>query len=191
MIRSNLAVLLAERNLKITKVSKDTGISRTTLTTLSNNNSQGIQFDTLNTLCMYLKIEPNQLFSYLPFDISVDTLIPHMSEDNSGHVNIDYLKIELAIEESNKLQYLSLRGFMPNGFEIDLNRLEITIELANPYDGDIEERNKLIAKSLSCLTPSFISDLERDIVSHIGNYFLGDFEAWKDSDIRFYWNIDF
>ena len=65
MIRCNLAVLLAERNLRISKVSKDTGISRTTLTSLNNNYSQGIQFDTMNTLCLYLGVVPEKLISYI------------------------------------------------------------------------------------------------------------------------------
>ena len=46
MIACNLSVLLAERNLKISQVSKATGISRTTLTSLALNNAKGIQFDT-------------------------------------------------------------------------------------------------------------------------------------------------
>mgnify|MGYP000810235359 CR=1 FL=1 len=75
MIRSNLAVVLAEQGLRITKVSKDTGISRTTLTALANNQSQGIQFDTLNSLCMYLKVTPNQLISYYPIDIALFDVI--------------------------------------------------------------------------------------------------------------------
>ena len=62
MIVCNLAVLLAERGLKITKVSKDTGLSRTTLTALYYNRGQGIQLDTMDTLCNYLKITPNELF---------------------------------------------------------------------------------------------------------------------------------
>lgn len=70
MIKCNLPVLLAERGVKITKLSKDTGISRTTLTSLSNNYSQGIQFDTLNKICKYLKINPGELFLYVPFEIN-------------------------------------------------------------------------------------------------------------------------
>lgn len=72
MIKCNLPVLLAERGLKITKLSNDTGISRTTLTSLSNNYSQGIQFDTLNKICNYLKINPGDLFLYVPFEINFD-----------------------------------------------------------------------------------------------------------------------
>ena len=69
MIKSNLATLLAERNLKITKASEDTGISRTTLTSLASGNAQGIQFDTIDNLCIYLSVAPGDLFLYVPFDI--------------------------------------------------------------------------------------------------------------------------
>lgn len=75
MVRCNLAVLLAERNLKISKVSAETGISRTTLTALSLNRSQGIQFDTLNTLCMYLQVTPSDIISAIPIDVDIASVI--------------------------------------------------------------------------------------------------------------------
>ena len=68
MVRCNFSVLLAERNLKITTVCNDTGISRTTLTYLANNYSKGIQYDTLNTLCSYLKVSPGAV-SYTHLDV--------------------------------------------------------------------------------------------------------------------------
>lgn len=71
MLQCNLSVLLAERNLKITKVCNDTGISRTTLTYLVNNYSKGIQYDTLNTLCTYLHVSPGELFLFVPIDINI------------------------------------------------------------------------------------------------------------------------
>ena len=74
MVDSNLAVLLAERNLKITKVSRDTGISRTTLTALCYDHSGGIKFETLNTLCKYLGINPAEFFSYSQYDYEIQFL---------------------------------------------------------------------------------------------------------------------
>ena len=70
MIHCNLATLLAQRNLKISKVYQDTGISRTTLTALAYNHAQGIQFDTLNTLCTYLKVAPTDLILHVPVDVT-------------------------------------------------------------------------------------------------------------------------
>ena len=72
MVDSNLAVLLAERNLKITKVSRDTGISRTTLTALCYDQTAGIKYDTLNTLCKYLQITPTEFFSYTEYDYEIE-----------------------------------------------------------------------------------------------------------------------
>lgn len=82
MIKCNLAVLLAERNLKISELSKRTGISRTTLTALAQNQSKGIQFDTFDTICTYLKVSPNDLFKQevLEYDFSIKELI----QDSTG-----------------------------------------------------------------------------------------------------------
>ena len=71
MLIPNLSVLLAERRLTISKAAQDTGISRTTLTALTGRSARGIQFDTLNRLCQYLKVTPDALFIYRPFDLSL------------------------------------------------------------------------------------------------------------------------
>lgn len=96
MIVSNLPVLLAERGLKIAEVSRDTKLSRTTLTALSSRNhmAKGIQFDTLNTLCAYLNIQPGALFSHYPLDftgVSIDI------SENSTTKQGDGLSIEITI----------------------------------------------------------------------------------------------
>lgn len=70
MLRCNLALLLAERGLKISKVAKDTGISRTTLTALTNSTSQGVQLETIDKLCMYLKTDVSSFFVFHPSTIS-------------------------------------------------------------------------------------------------------------------------
>lgn len=74
MIHCNLSVLLAERQLKISQAAADTGISRTTLTALARNNCQGIQMATLNTLCFYLGIRPDDLFSFHPYDLVLEEI---------------------------------------------------------------------------------------------------------------------
>ena len=61
MIKNNFNELMAQKKLKITRVSNDTGISRPTLTSLTRGESKGIQYDTLNTLCNYFNITPCEL----------------------------------------------------------------------------------------------------------------------------------
>ncbi|MGM9617496.1 helix-turn-helix domain-containing protein [Butyricicoccus sp.] len=81
MVICNLDALLRERHLKISKVAADTRISRTTLTALCNNAGKGIQFDTANTLCIYLGIGMEQLFTTLPYDITVEKSTVYSSDD--------------------------------------------------------------------------------------------------------------
>ena len=81
MIRCDLSILLAERNLKISRVAHDTKISRTTLTALTSNKSQGIQLSTLNTLCSYLKVTPDKILSYYPMNF----LLTHSLEKENSY----------------------------------------------------------------------------------------------------------
>lgn len=71
MLISRLPSILGANHLNISKVAKDTGISRTTLTALCYGDGKGIQFDTLNALCMYLNVTVDQIIEFLPFNLSV------------------------------------------------------------------------------------------------------------------------
>lgn len=70
MIRNKLSILLTERGLKATKVANDTGIARSTLSKISSNSSEKIEYSTINTLCKYLRITPSDFFEYSPIDVS-------------------------------------------------------------------------------------------------------------------------
>lgn len=60
--RIRLWELMEERNLKITQVSKDTGLSRPTLNNIKFNRNKAIQIETIDILCNYFKITPGELF---------------------------------------------------------------------------------------------------------------------------------
>ena len=81
MIKNNFNTLMAERLLKITRVSNDTGISRTTLTALSQEMNKGVQLDTLNTLCNYFNITPGDFFDYIPYEFTIK-IIDSENEEN-------------------------------------------------------------------------------------------------------------
>lgn len=70
MIRNRLSVLLAERNLKITRVAKDTGIARSTITSITQNDVKMIQLETINSLCIYLGVTPCEFFEFSEYDVS-------------------------------------------------------------------------------------------------------------------------
>ena len=214
MIRCNLAILLAERNLRITKVSKDTGISRTTLTSLSSNKAQGIQFDTINTLCNYLNINPNQLITHTPIDVKLkevlidDLEINNRSTDNS----IKPTSLELTIEITKNGRpfncYTSgsiyVEAYNENLFNeetgdyskiLSIGKLEIFIELYseedNPDNADIVEENLVLIDTFNNLPISFINDLKNEIVNKI-TYEIGSKLNTRyfreDFNIHFYWD---
>ena len=83
MILSNLSTILGTKKLKISDLINDTGISRPTLTALYYNSGKGINFDTLEILCSYLKITPGDLLSFYNIDVeSVDLEYTSYSKDN-------------------------------------------------------------------------------------------------------------
>ncbi|WP_341636584.1 helix-turn-helix transcriptional regulator [Staphylococcus casei] len=69
MIRNRLAEILFEREIKVVRIAKETGISRNTITNTASNNSEMLQMNTINKICGYLKITPCDFFDYIPIDI--------------------------------------------------------------------------------------------------------------------------
>lgn len=186
MVRCNLTILLAERNLKITKVANDTGLSRTTLTYLSNNYSKGIQYDTLNTLCTYLGVTPGQLISHIPYDIDIDYV--HITGD-------DYTQLDLKVDITNKgeTKIFSLEGKTKISLcDGVLTGVEIDLYLPDP-DGnpEIEFSNSYIQNMFSSLPLPFLKDIESNISGDIINELSVIFNCEYDEtpvNLSFYWN---
>lgn len=74
MIIVKLSEILTRSKLKIADIVRDTGITRTTLTSLSYGHSNGINFDTLNKLCRYLAVNPGDLLQFLNIEISATSI---------------------------------------------------------------------------------------------------------------------
>lgn len=186
MVRCNLTILLAERNLKITQVSKDTGISRTTLTYLANNYSKGIQYDTLNTLCTYLNITPGKLISHIP--IEINKLHLFISGENNEN-----LELEIEIISKGEARSFELYGQLSNTITDGiLTGLEVDIYLFDPDgDEDIESENKYIQKVFSSLPLPFLKDLEQNIIFdiiHDLSHIYGCEDDETPVNTSFYWN---
>ena len=161
MLIPNLSVLLAERRLTISRVSQDTGISRTTLTALTGRSARGIQFDTLNRLCQYLRVTPDALFIYLPYDLSLSaTGLPGRSEvvftvtDATGDVRHHVLACDA--------QYR---------FADDNATLEsLRVRLSLPDDPETAKDSQRLVALLRTLPPSLLTDLERDLLSRFDQH---------------------
>jgi putative transcriptional regulator len=63
-IKSRLAVLMAEKGIRLNELSEKTGISETNLSLLKNNHVKAIRFSTLIELCQALDCQPGDLFVF-------------------------------------------------------------------------------------------------------------------------------
>lgn len=64
MIKSNLAVLLAERKMRVADLVKETGINKSTLYKLYNDESVRIDFETIDKICLALDVGVGELLIY-------------------------------------------------------------------------------------------------------------------------------
>lgn len=64
MIISNLAVLLAERKLKVADLVRSTGINKSTLHKLYNDESVRIDFETIDKICIALNVGVGDLLVF-------------------------------------------------------------------------------------------------------------------------------
>ena len=65
MIDNNFSTILGKKLLKMSEVSKATGISRVTLSSIYNRKAKGITFEVLDKLCEYLECQPSDIFTYV------------------------------------------------------------------------------------------------------------------------------
>ena len=154
MLIPNLSVLLAERRLTISRVSQDTRISRTTLTSLATRGAKGIQFDTLNTLCQYLKVTPDALFIYRPFDIAAD------ATGRLGRSSVDFTVRRAGRHEARAALDCDAR-FIPDPA---LPALRVRLALPERADPDSRERAVALVDLLKALPAPALADLEFEIL---------------------------
>ena len=73
MIVNHLPTLLAERRLKVADAVRATGVSKTTLHKIYNDQSSRIDFDTIDKLCEYLEVGVGDIFEYVKDDKEKNT----------------------------------------------------------------------------------------------------------------------
>lgn len=204
MIICNLAVLLAERQLKITRISNDTGISRTTLTSLKQNDAKGIQFDTINTLCNYLSIEPKDFFDYSPLDFSVKFSF----SENAIEFDYDYA---VDSEQTKGIPLgVNIDGFLSCVSPKENETIELSINLSTK--GNIFRSNQFLincelaskndkisfSKLSSQLSIPLKTELRNQIENSLKNFlhekenseYISEYFDWKKENITEQYNID-
>lgn len=187
MFRCNLKNILTEKRLTISKVSEDTGISRTTLAMLVNNNGKGVQFDTINKLCYYFSIDSNALFSFFPVDFYVNFEFPL---DNSiaiqDYENFLNKSIDFTIDIFIKTDYSS-------NFEKIVCQSSLLVSFKRKFDYNLIDNLLFKLEFLEDDLNKFVSYVEILNFDYLSNFkheisykFEGTFFSLNDSIVNEY-----
>ncbi len=65
-IKSRLAVILAEKEMRLSQLEEKTGISLNNLSILKTGKAKAVRFSTLNEVCKALNCQPGDLLQYIP-----------------------------------------------------------------------------------------------------------------------------
>lgn len=127
MITCNLGKILKRRNINISKIAKETGISRTTITSLIKGGSNGIKFETLSTLCEYLEIPVAAIIETTTTDngMSVEKFMRLLIE------NSHYATSKVKIKSTKDLTRVFREWEERHGYE---NREFVIRETINPFE---------------------------------------------------------
>lgn len=180
MIRCNLSVLLAERNLKISDVAKNTGISRTTLTALAYNHSKGIQFDTFDTLCNYLKITPNELFIQEKFNYEFDVINYYSNEKFIDKASLKAM-IEFQDKRSESLFEIEIMTDNSNSFQESVDGKDYITNLGIKaiYSDEIKNILKSVPRP-------FITEMENELMEVVKSYLILHFSFDEELETHFF-----
>lgn len=174
LIRNRLSILLAERNLKITKVSKDTGIARSTITTIAQNDVKMIQLETINSLCVYLGVNPGDFFEFIPYDIECSIYTNYFDVE---YEHSDYEVINAYPSTFDFDFFVSIKG-KQNSVEASftgvIDNVENSGETGNNFcyiqlEFEQNENKEAFQKFFTDLSPGFSSDVEQKINEVINN----------------------
>ena len=197
LIINKLALIVAQKRIKITQVAKDTGLSRTTLTTLSQNKSKRIDNETLNSLCNYLRISPNTFFEYTPLDFEIESSIDNITskidpvdgiEEKNGIVNLDLL-IKNFGKKVDALHYIGIITFYIEKQEVLSGKVlfenETTIQ--NNKNKYLQDLNEIMKDSF--LVPEIKEKIDYVVLQSIPEAKTSEYSLINEGEIDFSFNL--
>lgn len=157
MILCNLPEILGKRRLKIAKVAADTGISRTTLTSLYYDTGKGVQFETINRLCIYLNIGIGELFTAVPFDIIIEN-----SSYDYRNCNEDSVLFECEVLTVEGSEFVDLEAIVKYSDDLIIN-VDIVFLPVQPRN--TEAQNQILTRIFKNIPKEALDILKSRFVS--------------------------
>lgn len=178
MIRNRLAELMFERDIKTVRMAKEIGVSRNTITNTAQNNSEMLRMETINKICQYLKIEPNDFFEYYPFDIDFTIFSEHIHINNTESKIIDDYSINLDLlidiksdsttnKIDSRLKTINLTKLSSVLLESSTIYYEIVFENSSDEKLVIEAYNKLSKGMKKILYTKLIDEIKKYLFENL------------------------
>lgn len=195
MIRNNLSILLSERGMKNTALSIKTGISKNTISSLTQNDGKMIQLETINKICQVLDIDPGQFFSYIPYDFefvfSFEGIEPNFRMDDMYEISAFYFEkfeFDFFIKVLKGNTEIALYEFQPttmglcqNLFKIN-NKLNISFLIFENYNEFKGLWDNIPLSFKLDITNNIKRNFFNDLTSYLENYLNVDLEDSPLSD---------
>lgn len=163
MIKCNLAVLLAERGLKMADVINDTSLSKTAVRGLYYNQSKGIQFETLQILCDYLNVGPEDIIKNINFEYVI----------NNKH--IDEQKFITHYEFNFKLEDKEITDVVQVSISSSSKIIKLLEDEAIPQEIDPETDTLLVIFYTKKLKQSILSQITEFESDKLEEFLIYDF----------------
>lgn len=189
MIESNLAVLLAERNLKISKVSADTGISRTTLTALCNDYTGGIKFETLDVLCKYLNTDPSDFFNYTAYDYEIEVRDGEGITESEDIIEVSYM-FDVDVILDNYRWHNQIVGFGSVNITVPNPKMSVFFENGGSENPTREEEKAFehLEQMSNEMSPRQRAIFDLTLKTLMKEQILKELPAIKDYNVEFIYN---
>ncbi len=189
MIESNLAVLLAERTLKISKVSADTGISRTTLTALCNDYTGGIKFETLDVLCKYLNTDPSDFFNYTAYDYEIEVRDGEGITESEDIIEVSYM-FDVDVILDNYRWHNQIVGFGSVNITVPNPKMSVFFENGGSENPTREEEKAFehLEQMSNEMSPRQRAIFDLTLKTLMKEQILKELPAIKDYNVEFIYN---
>ena len=161
---------MSERKMKNTTLSVKTGISKNTISSISQNDVKMIQLETINKICQALQVDPSMFFSYLPFDLEFIfdfnelKIEQHFLEPFTlENITIDKIDVDLVIKciSSSNSEYTFYNFHMKsdNSYTIEAFPFSDMPHISVYFEADDEENRKSFADLWKSIPIPFQIDL--------------------------------
>lgn len=162
MLKTNLAILMAERGLKISDVYEATGISKTTLMAISENTGKGIQYETVDKLCNFLGVTPSDFFSYAPY------IFKFYKTNNENNLS----DIVITVNHSNNLRSFKFSPYVTTPSSSDYPVIPNDANFMINYEFELSVNNPNRSTKDQNTFRKIYDQLPVNLKSDINNHFL-------------------